>query len=239
MIKTVIFDLDGTLADTIGGIACACNYVLSKRGFRTHPIEDYKAMVGNGLPLTIFRALPDDIKKDYYHNHPGYYEAVSQGQEGEWELDENFLSPYLNDLLAFYLENPLLETALYPQIWEMLEVLDKRGVRWGIHTNKTKGIAEKIADHYFAGRSYLGLSGPDKDTERKPGVGGAIQLIGDDFDQDEVLYVGDTEVDVKTARNLGVKIASVSWGFRSLEHLQAQNPDFIIHRPSELLDLLD
>lgn len=239
MIKTVIFDLDGTLADTIGGIASGCNYVLSKRGFRSHPIDAYKSMVGNGLPLTIFRALPDEIKKDYYKNHPEYYEAVSRGLEGEWELEEDFLKPYLEDLLGFYLEHPLMETSLYPHIWDVLDLLDEKGVQWGIHTNKTKGIAQKIADHYFGDRSYLGLAGPDEATERKPGIGGALQLLGQAFNRDEVLYVGDTEVDVKTARNLGVKVASVSWGFRSLEHLQNQNPDFIIHHPQELLDLLD
>ncbi len=239
MIKTVIFDLDGTLANTIGGIASSCNYVLEKRGYSPHSILDYRDMVGNGLALTIFRALPEEVKKDFFDKYPNYQEAIAGGNEGEVDLNESFIGEYIKDLIDFYIEHPLKETSLYKGIYEMLDGLDDRGITWGIHTNKTKSIAVKIADYFFSDRTYLGLSGPDENTERKPGTGGSIQLIGNDYNKDEILYVGDTEVDVKTARNLGIKVACVSWGFRSLEHLKKQKPDYILHQPKDLLEIID
>jgi len=233
MIKTVIFDLDGTLVDTIGGIANACNHVLTKFGFRKLPVNAYKALVGNGLTVTMYRALPEEARK----GHDLFIETKEK-KEPVLTLDPEFISPYQDELLDYYGKHPLVSTKLFKGIDEMLNQLEAKGIRWGIHTNKSKDIALEIAEAFFGQRKYLGLSGPDSKTSRKPSPQGALQLIGENFNADEVLYVGDTEVDIKTARNLGVKVASVTWGFRRKEHLEDECPDYIVNRLEELMDLL-
>ena len=238
MYHTVIFDLDGTLADTIGGIAAACNHALEIHGFPVHPKEYYKAIVGNGLALTIFRALPEAVREEYLNRFPQQEKLAESKEEGEISLPEAFIGPFMKPLIEYYLRHPLEDTRPYAGIPDVLSLLAQKNVKWGIHTNKTKEIAVKIADVLFGEYSTLGLSGPDAVTAKKPSPIGSLQLIGMEYSPDEVLFVGDTEVDVETAKNLGVRVACVSWGFRSREHLEKLSPDYILDEPMDLIKLM-
>lgn len=238
MIKAIIFDLDGTLVNTIGDIGHACNAVLEKQGFRTHSIDSYKEFVGNGLPMTIYRALPEDIQNEIKGmDYDGY------GREPDF--NHHKLESYVRDLITYYELHPTEKTTLYEGVMELLNILKAKGIKWGIHTNKTNSIAIKVADEFFDSKEYIGLKGPNQLTPRKPNPKGSLDLLdsiakeASRISLDEVLFVGDSEVDIDTAKNLGVKVVAVSWGFRKEDFLKSLNPDYLIHHPMELVDILD
>ena len=238
MIKVIIFDLDGTLLNSIGGIGHACNVVLERHGYKTHPIDVYKDFVGNGLPITIYRALPNDIQNEIKGMEDGNH-------MGEPNFVDNKIEGYVNELITYYELNSTVSTILYDGVLDLLSVLKAKGIKWGIHTNKAHAIAAKIADEFFDSKDYIGLKGPNHLMPRKPNPQGSIELIASiaektsGIDLDEVLFVGDTEVDIETAKKLGVKVVAVSWGFRDETFLRSLNPDYLIHHPMELIDILN
>lgn len=215
---TIIFDLDGTLVNTIGGIAAACNNVLTRYSYQKHSVTAYKGFVGNGLAKTLHNALPTDV------NIP---------------LDSEQMLTYVTDLLDVYSSQPLVETQVYEGISELLVELKKKGIKWGIHTNKQDYIAAKIIGELFQENDYIGFVGASKEVKYKPHIDGTLQLIGTDYNKDDVIFVGDSEVDYYTAKNLGVRSVLVSWGFRDKAQLLKLNPDIIIDKPEELLRYIE
>lgn len=217
MITTILFDLDGTLIDTIGGIGYCCNEVLEKYGYKTYGMSDYKDFVGMGLRQTLVGAV---------------------GYEPE-HLNEMFL-----EFIEIYSENPLINTVMYDDVDKLLRTLDDMGITWGINTNKNHHIAERIvkaliSEELLTSSNYLGLVGSSEQVPLKPDTTGARQLLNHQMAEDSVLFVGDSEVDINTGKNLGVKQVAVSWGFRSKEVLMSENPSYIINSPLELLELLE
>lgn len=218
MIKTIIFDLDGTLVNTIGGIAWACNYVLEQHHYKTRRAEDYNELVGNGLQMTIFKALPE---------------------EANISLESEVLKELVEEFLEYYSENPMVDTKVYTGIYAMLEVLKTRGIRWGIHTNKQHNIATKIVEELFGNNEYIGIQGFSDRVKHKPNTSGTLLLIGDNYVAGDILYVGDTEVDYETAVNLGVQSVLTSWGYRKRSQLEQLKPNFIIDSPQDLIKIID
>jgi phosphoglycolate phosphatase len=253
MIKMVVFDLDGTLVNTLGGIAGACNYVLKNHGYETTPIDEYMNYVGNGLAMTIFRALPEVKKKELLAvSNNEDLQSKSKDQaitnsldlkhlKGEPNFDVPELKTLIHELLEFYKLNPTIDSHLYEGVEEVLSFLDKHQIKWGIHTNKTASIAKDVADAFIDPTRYLGLKGPNEDIPRKPNPQGSLDLIrvAKDIKLDEVIYVGDTEVDIDTARKLGVPVIAVSYGFRKREILETLNPDYLIDNPLEIIKILN
>lgn len=212
MIETVIFDLDGTLIDTLGGIMKACNQVLTDNGYDTHEKGDYAGYVGNGLGRTLTSALPEGV-----------------------DIDETTLNQMKQDFVKAYETDPLYDTAPYEGIEELLSTLARKGIVFGVHTNKHQHIAEIVFNHCFPEIDFIGLRGTSDVTAKKPDPQGSLQLLGDKINRESILYVGDTEVDIATARALGVEAVAVTWGFRDKEALESKSPDKLIDRPKDLI----
>lgn len=208
MIKTAVFDLDGTLADTLFDLADAVNYGLNKLAYPIHPYESYKMFVGNGVQMLCYRALPEG-KKD--------------------ETDR--LLEYFNE---YYNEHFLDKTALYPEIRETLERLSEKGVKLAAATNKPQAFAEKIIQALLPEFEFVRILGGCPERPKKPDP----QIIHDILSalprENKAFMIGDSDVDMRTAKNAGIASIGCVWGFRSREELSGAGADFIAERASDI-----
>ena len=212
-VQKIIFDLDGTLVNTINGIAYASNYVLDQHGFPTHPAENYRNFVGYGLKKTILNALPHHISTT---------------------ISKETLSQYAQELVLFYEDHPLEDTHLYDGILDLLFEIQKRKISFAIHTNKKESIASSISKHFFSAFGHIDLIGQSDRFPNKPDPIGTLHLIQNTPLQN-VLFIGDTEVDADTAKNAGIPILLATWGFRSKEFLESLDCP-LVHHPKDILD---
>ena len=212
---TIIFDLDGTLLNTIDDLGYACNYALEQTGYPTHPIADYPRMVGNGINNLIRRALPLD----------------QQTEENILRVRAHFV-PYYNNHNCDY-------TRPYEGIPELLVTLKAQGHQLAVASNKYQAATEKIVNHFFPGIFDV-ILGEREGIERKPNP----QIVYDIVErvqnteyrvQTELLYVGDSLVDRDTAQNANVPFVACSWGFVNREVLIANGVTRFIDNPKELL----
>lgn len=212
----VIFDLDGTLLDTIGDLADAGNHVLQTGGFPTHTESEYMQMVGDGIRELITRMLPEGERKP---------ERVSET---------------LIRMERFYELNWHHRTRLYPGIAELLDELDRRRSRVAVLSNKPHNFTVAMTDE-FLGRWLLDpVIGAAPDRPRKPSPEPALAIARQwRIDPADCVIVGDSEPDIRTARAAGMISVAVSWGFRSGERLRLESPDCIIRSPDELPDVLE
>ena len=205
---TLIFDLDGTLLNTIDDLGYACNYALDKTCYPTHPIEAYPSMVGNGINNLIRRALPEAERTE---------ENVMRVRE--------FFVPYYNDHNCDY-------TRPYDGIPEVLKTLKERGVSLAVASNKYQAATEKIVNHFFPGMFDV-ILGEREGIERKPNP----QIVFDILEKipGEVLYIGDSLVDFETATNANVPFVACSWGFVSRDRLENAGIAHIVDEPLSLI----
>lgn len=208
----VIFDLDGTLLNTIDDLADSANAVLSGLGFATHSIEEYKYFVGNGIPKLIERCLPPD-RQDM--------------QETALKLFTERYSLHSRD-----------KTAPYPGIKEVIAELKQSGIPTGVITNKSHPIALDVVKYYF-GDAFDYVRGLDDTIKAKPAPDGALSVASAlRVKPERVLYAGDTKTDMLTAQNAGFSPCGVLWGFRLREELEQNGARYIISRPEQLLDII-
>ena len=197
MCMTIIFDLDGTLLNTIDDLGYACNYALERTGYPTHPIEAYPAKVGNGINNLIRRALPE----------------TERTEENILRVRAHFV-PYYNEHNCDY-------TRPYEGIQAILKTLKAQGHRLAVASNKYQAATEKIVNHFFP-TLFDVILGEREGVERKPNP----QIVFDILDRlrltehrpaapdrAQTLYVGDSLVDKETAQNAGVPFVACSWGF--------------------------
>ncbi len=211
-IKTVIFDLDGTLLNTLDDLSDGVNYTLRKFGFKQRTIEEVRAFVGNGVKNLILRALPED-KKD-------------------------MLDKCLPVFKEYYGEHNAVKTAPYEGIIELLTRLKEKGIRTAIVSNKYDLAVKQLQESTFGGLIDFAL-GEGNGIKVKPdpeGIYYAMDKIG--ATKDSCVYVGDSEVDVITARGAGLKCITVTWGFRDEQTLRALSPDMIARSVEELEKLI-
>ncbi len=213
-IEGIIFDLDGTLVDSIGGIAYSCNAICEKYRLPTHSVSDYKNWVGWGLRRTFESCVPINVK-----NSPIF--------------DDMF-----EELMVYYANHVLVETQPYDGVLLLLEELDRRHIPWGVNTNKSHHIAGILYQELFGHLHGLGCIGPSENVPKKPAPNGAVMLMEGHALMTRTLYIGDSEVDIETAVRANMIPVSVSWGFRPLELLKSHNPKYIIHKPEDILNLL-
>lgn len=213
MYKYVIFDLDGTLLNTLDDLANAGNYTLTQMGYPTHDIDKYRYFVGNGIPKLVERFLPsdatDEIKKTGFEIMCSYYEK------------------HMND-----------NTKPYDSVIEMLETLKENGIRTAVVTNKAATFANEIVTNYF-GNLIEKVYGSIEGFPKKPDpywVEKAIFEFG--ADKSDVLYVGDSGVDMLTAARAGIVSVGVLWGFRDKEELIENGAVHICGYCSEILNLV-
>lgn len=205
MKKLVIFDLDGTLLNTIADLANSTNHALKKLGYPIHKIEEYNFMVGNGINKLFERALP----------------------EGE-KTEENVLR-VRQEFVPYYDEHNADESRPYPGIPALLETLQTEGVQLAVASNKYQAATEKLVAHYFPNIRFIAVLGQREGVKVKPDptiVEDILRIAN--VEKKEVLYVGDSGVDMQTAINAGVTSCGVTWGFRPRTELESFHPDYII-----------
>lgn len=215
MTQLVIFDLDGTLLNTIGDLAVSCNAVLALRGLPQHSYEEYCRFVGNGIMRLVERALPEALRTPYT------VEAVRR------------------DFVEYYLAHIDEHTVPYEGIPELLAELQRRGIRMAVASNKFQAGTEKLIGRYFPAIHFDAVFGQRPGVALKPDpavVGEILTATGTATAQ--TLYVGDSGVDMQTAAAAGVRSVGVTWGFRERPELEQSGAGCIVDHPSQILQEL-
>jgi phosphoglycolate phosphatase len=213
--KCVIFDLDGTLVNTLGDIALAMNGALNERGFPALPEEAYTGIVGNGIRRLAYLALPEDRR------------------------DERLVEELAKRAAGLYAEKPVVHSKTYPGIQELLFELRNLKVRSAVLTNKPDTVARMVIDRLFSPGIFEAVQGELPGVPRKPDPASTWELLMKlDVTPRETIFAGDSEVDFETARAAECSPVLVSWGFRSREALEKTGAPRIIDRPEELLALV-
>lgn len=210
---TIIFDLDGTLLNTIDDLGYACNYALEKTGYPTYPIEAYPAKVGNGINNLIRRALPESGRTE---------ENVLKVRE--------FFVPYYNSHNCDY-------TRPYEGIPELLATLKAQGHQLAVASNKYQAATEKIVNHFFPDIFDV-ILGEREGIERKPNPQIVYDILSTLNIKHSTLYLGDSLVDRDTAANANVPFVACSWGFVSRDALIEAGVTRIIDQPEDLMQFL-
>lgn len=214
MKKLVIFDLDGTLLDTIADLAAAANHALQKAGFPVYDTETIRTFVGNGISKLLERALPEGAR-----------------------TAEN-VERLRTDFVPYYDAHNAEQSKPYPGVAALLLRLQERGMMLAVASNKYQAATEKLVAHYFPAIRFVKVMGQREGVPVKPDptiVFDIMEAAG--VGKADVLYVGDSGVDMQTAHNAGVDAVAVSWGFRPRTELEAFRPLAIIDRAEELADL--
>lgn len=215
MKRLVIFDLDGTLLNTIADLAQSTNHALQALGYPTHQTEEYNLMVGNGINKLLERALPQE----------------EQNEENIQRMRSYFIPHY--DAHNADLSAP------YPGVVKLLETLQEQGLQLAVASNKYQAATEKLVKHYFPQINFVAVLGQREGVEVKPSpviVENILSQSG--ADKKEVLYVGDSGVDMQTAINAQVEACGVTWGFRSRKELASFSPAHIVGKAEEILALI-
>lgn len=212
MKKLIIFDLDGTLLNTIADLASATNHALAANGYPQHGTEEYRFFVGNGINKLFERALPEGEKTE----------------TNVLRIRQSFIPYY--DVHCADLTRP------YPGIPELLNTLQQKGIQIAVASNKYQRATGKLIPHFFPDIRFTAILGQREGIPRKPDpqiVHEIIKLAG--VQPEDVLYVGDSNVDMQTALHAKVDGIGVTWGFRPRTELEEGHPFAIIDKASDLL----
>ncbi|MCD8167573.1 MAG: HAD family hydrolase [Bacteroides sp.] len=215
MIRLVIFDLDGTLLNTVADLAESTNYTLNKLGFPVHPTENYKFFVGNGINKLFERALPQEARTE---------ENIQQVR---------------TLFLPYYASHSHDKSSPYPGIPELLNKLREKDISLAVASNKYhQGTLELIA-YYFREFPFIKVLGQREGINPKPDPSIVEEILQESgIKKEETLYVGDSGVDMQTALNAGVTACGVTWGFRPRTELEQFSPAYIVDTPEEILPIL-
>lgn len=212
--KAVIFDLDGTLVNSLNDLADSVNIVLASYNLPTHDVESYKYRVGNGIRKLMQRSLPDD-KQDL--------------------LDEA-----LEKFKAVYARHNMDKTRPYEGITELLEKLCAQNIKLGVCTNKHDEAAKVIIKALFGEDIFDEIIGDKQGLKRKPDPGKVLTMAQNwNLQPQEIAYLGDSGVDMQTAVNAGMLAVGVLWGFRTEAELKENGADILISSPLELLQAVN
>lgn len=207
--RAVLFDLDGTLTNTLEDIAFAMNHALCLYGLPEHPVDAYRYFVGSGAKMLAHRVVGEHHEKeaDVLRAYQQYYEAHS-----------------------------LVKTCPYPGVQELLQTLQARGVKLCVFSNKPHADTCRVVEHFFPEIAFTVVRGQQEGMPVKPDPAGALAAAqAAQVPPEEFLYLGDTDVDMHCARNAGMHPIGVTWGFRSREELLAAGAERLIDHPMDLL----
>ncbi|MDE7464727.1 MAG: HAD-IA family hydrolase [Clostridiales bacterium] len=217
--RAVIFDLDGTLLNTLDDLTAAVNHALNGSG--TLDVPCVRKLVGNGVPKLISRAL-----------------NVVAGRTPDSADRPDGFDECLKSFTEYYNVHSADMTAPYDGVAELLREVKNRGARTAIVTNKYDGAAQKLKERFF--KTVDIVIGATPDIRPKPAPDGTLKAIAAlGVDKAKCVYVGDGETDVATAKNCGIPVVAVTWGFRDREELEPLAPDYIIDSPTELVQTLE
>jgi len=213
--KAVIFDLDGTLIDTIDDLADSMNSVLLASGFPTHETNKYKYFVGDGMKNLVKRALP------------------------EGDYDDSIIEEYLRQMKEQYAKNWAAKSKPYSGIPELLDSLERLQIPKAVLSNKAHEFTVEVIKELLPKWNFDFVYGERQGITRKPDPSGALEIVNNlGLKPEDILYVGDTSTDMKTAKNAGMYAVGVLWGFREEAELLEHGADSIIAEPLKLLELL-
>ena len=211
MYKVAIFDLDGTLLDTLKDLADACNFALRSYGFSEHQIDEYKYFLGNGVYKLVERALPMDKK------------------------DGETVDKVLTEFKKYYEKHKSDFTKPYDGIEELLIALKETGIKTAVVSNKPHEFAVEIVERYFA-KSFDIVFGKREGYLAKPDPTTVIETLNYfKCKKEEAVYIGDSDVDMFTGKNAGLFSIGVAWGFRGARELSAAGANKIVYTSEELL----
>lgn len=212
MIRLAIFDLDGTLLDTLGDIAGACNHALTVCGCPTHEVGEYRMFVGSGIMNLFRRALPED------------------------QRTEGMVMKMRDAFVQYYDVHKDDMTRPYPGIEGLLDGLTAKGIRLAVASNKYQEATEELVTRYFGTYRFACVLGQREGHPIKPDAGIIFEAMAscEGVRPDEVIYCGDSDVDMQTGINAGVRTVGVTWGFRSREELAAYSPCLLADNPEEI-----
>lgn len=209
--KMVIFDMDGTILNTLEDLADSVNFALRVYHMPERTIEEVRRFVGNGIKKLVERAVPD--------NTP---------EKETREVFETFQD--------YYRKHCAVKTRPYEGVIETIQALRKNGIRTAVVSNKADYAVKSLCEEYFYGLFDVAI-GETEDRRRKPypdSVYAALEQVH--LELEEAVYVGDSEVDFQTAKNAGMDVIMVGWGFRDEGYMKEQGAEFVIHNPNEILD---
>ncbi len=213
MYDAVIFDLDGTLADTLEDLARAVNGALGRHGYPVHPLDSYRKMVGDGFRILVTRALP------------------------EAERDHGRIEEIRAEAAADYEENCLVSTRAYGGVKELLSALEEAGVPMAILSNKPHGLCQRVVGGLFPGSNFVVVRGEAPGFPRKPDPASALDIAATmAIPPERLAYLGDSDIDMNTARAAGMAAIGAGWGFRGPAELLAAGASRVLCSPLELLD---
>ena len=214
--KAALFDMDGTVLDTLGDLSDSLNHTLKAHGMPEHTIDEARMMLGDGMNVLIHRAAPAGTP-------------------------EEKIQEVLADYKAYYGSHSSIKTKVFDGIPELLEELRRRGVKTGVVSNKGDFAVQDLSKTYFEG--LMDASAGENEAAgiaRKPAPDmclNMLKLFG--VTPSEAVYIGDTEVDIETAKNCGMDCIICSWGFRSVEHLKEKGAEVIVDTPMEILKAME
>ena len=208
--QTYIFDLDGTLLDTLGDLAASCNHALKVNGMPERTIDEVRRFVGNGVAKLIERAVPSDTSDERR-------EAV------------------LQSFRSYYLEHSEDTTKPYEGIMEMLQALRQKGCRVAVVSNKFMEATQALCRHYFGNLVEVAI-GENEHIRKKPAADAVLEALHQlGAGPEGAVYVGDSDVDILTARNASLPCISVLWGFRDRPFLEEHGATVFVAHPRELI----
>lgn len=211
--RGILFDLDGTLLDTLADIGFYLNRTLARYGYPLFPVDKVNTIVGWGLKKVLYKALPAGVGDD-----------------------DPYLSKMTKELIADYNSNPVIKTAPYPGIIDLLDELKKRGIVLGIFSNKSHPVTLQVVDKTMGLSRFAAVLGSDAGFPRKPDPAGAHEVIRRmGLPKKDILYIGDTMLDHETALGAGLDDITVTWGFRERKQLEEQGITRFVETPGEIL----
>lgn len=207
--KTYVFDLDGTLLSTLADLAASCNYALRHNGMPERTIDEVRMFVGNGVKKLMERAIPDGLANPLF--------------------EQTFA-----DFRQHYMRHNLDTTAPYPGIMDMLKQLKAEGKNIAVVSNKFYAATRELCRHFFGDLVPVAI-GEREDIRKKPAPDTVIEALRElGANNDGAVYIGDSDVDIMTARNSGMPCVSVLWGFRDKQFLLEHGATTLIQTPAEL-----
>lgn len=214
--RGILFDLDGTLLDTLTDIGFYINRTLSRYGYPLFPVDKVSAIVGWGLKRALYKALPAGVGDD-----------------------DAYLSKMTKELIADYNSDPVIKTVPYPGIIDLLDELARRKVVLGIFSNKSHPVTLQVVDKTLGLSRFAAVLGSDAGFPRKPEPDGACEVIRRmGLAKSDILYIGDTIIDHETAARAGLDDITVTWGFRSRKQLEEQGITRFVESADEILQYL-